>query len=132
MPSAAAAAAAAPQDTAIMLLRELCIMCRGHGSELLECRPLSVTFLLDLICEVLRTSAALFRARRAFQEVLREDVCGVVLLILKQQLEADTEQVQVRHRNTTTLSAMSCCRAHRVDLLTQHACVNSTPCILAP
>ena len=33
------------------------------------------------------------------KSVLREDVCGVVLLILKQQLEADTEQVQVRHRN---------------------------------
>ena len=108
--AAASSAAPLPREAASMLLRELCLMCRGHGSELLECRPLSVTFLLDVICEVLRTNVALFRKRGTFLEVLREDVCGTVLHILKGQLEADTEQVQVRSKGTSVASKH--CFAH--------------------
>jgi Guanine nucleotide exchange factor in Golgi transport N-terminal/Dimerisation and cyclophilin-binding domain of Mon2 len=102
--AAGGAAAQPPAEVAVMLLRELCLMCRGHGSELLECRPLSATFLLDVMCEVLRTHTALFRKRATFLAVLREDVCGTVLHILKQQLEADTEHVQAR-----SLIALACC-----------------------
>lgn len=84
-----------PPDAAVMLLKELCRMCRGHDSALLECKPLSEMFLLDVICEVLRSNVALFRQKAAFLEVLREDVCGTLLHIFKQQLDADTEHVQV-------------------------------------
>jgi hypothetical protein len=81
--------------TALMALHELCLMCRGHSSEALDCRPLSVAFVLDIICEVLRTNVELFRERRQFLDILQEDVYGALHFVLKAQLEAETEFVKV-------------------------------------
>lgn len=103
-----AAPPAPPPEAALMLLKELCRMCRGHDSELLGCKPLSQMFLLDAICEILRSNVSLFRRRPSFLAALREDVCGTLLLILKQQLEVDTEQVQVCG-TTCSRSVLCCC-----------------------
>jgi hypothetical protein len=83
-------------EVALMLLREICRMIRGHTSEALECRPPPTSFLLDVLGDLLREEVTLFRERASFLEALREDVCGVLLHVLKGQLEADTEQVRVR------------------------------------
>lgn len=85
------------QDTALLVLKELCLMCRGHGSEALDCKPLSVAFVLDIICEIVRSNVGLFRERGPYLDALREDVCGALLFVLKAQLEAETELVKVRH-----------------------------------
>jgi hypothetical protein len=85
----------ASADTALMVLHELCLMCRGHGSESLECRPLSVFFVLDIVCEALRTNVDLFRERQRFLNALQEDVYGALHFVLKAQLEAETEFVKV-------------------------------------
>jgi hypothetical protein len=82
-------------DTALMVLHELCLMCRGHGSEALECRPLSVSFVLDIVCEALRTNVDLFRERQQYLNALQEDVYGALHFVLKAQLEAETEFVKV-------------------------------------
>ena len=92
-------AAATPrlqQGAALLVLKELCLMCRGHGSEALDCKPLSVAFVLDIICEIVRTNVALFRERGPYLDALREDVCGALLFVLKAQLEVETELVKVR------------------------------------
>lgn len=82
--------------SALLLLKQLCLMCRGHPSHWLETRSLSASFVLDLLSQISRSSTLLFRNVPHFLDSMMEDVCSAVLHVVRQQLEADTEQVMVR------------------------------------
>lgn len=83
-------------DLALMLLKELCLLARGHSSQVLDCAPPATTFMVEVLSDTLRDNVELFRARAPFLEVLREDVCGVLHHILKVQREAEPETFNVR------------------------------------
>lgn len=82
-------------ELALLLLKELCLLARGHASQVLDCGPPATMFMVEVLSDTLRDNVELFRARAPFLEVLREDVCGVLHHILKTQQEAEPETVNV-------------------------------------
>jgi hypothetical protein len=104
------AAAQTPRtELALVLLKELCLLARGHSSQLLDCGPPAMTFMVDVLNDTLRDNVGLLRSRGLFLDVLREDVCGVLHHILKTQQEAEPETVNVhRYLQTLSYAAASC------------------------